>query len=1085
MNARSPTVQPTGMVTVVSANYVPAARVVCRSFAEFHPGARCFVVVVDRPLSSAVRSSEPFEAIDVADVGIPHFEDLLAQYTILEANTAVKPFVLRHLFERYGLERLVYLDPDILVLGAMDAVFEALDRASVVVTPHMRDPFRDDASPREVDVLRSGTYNLGFVALRRGPASSRLLDWWTKKTEHDCVIDFENGLFVDQKWMDLVPGYFGDCEILRHPGYNVAYWNLHERELALARNGRYVVDGEPLSFFHFSGFDPDHPAVLSKHQDRHHPADNPALLRLCREYGERLRTAGHRQARHATWGYARLRNGFPVSKLIRDVVRHCRKRGIPFPSVAETNAFCRFMMTPNPEVTGYDVSPFAHGILKLRKDVAAAYPGARGDAEDPGFLHWVRNSAHEVESRELFERFGSCLTRVNPFVRIKRIHARRPDLQKEFPDAFARLDGLEPFANWLRQHGMREEDLSESDVSAFAQAGRSGFSKVLEYYFSAPSVAVEFPFGLLPWANADFRAWMLEHGMRMAGISATDLEWFHERSKSIEPAELLLLSAVRGSFLRMESPIGATVLGWSNLCNTASTATPSRGAAVPQFPENPPNRIGALLQLEILHAQSAGSRGEKDAFRSTEAARRLADDVIRPVNARLTDEHRRRLLEPLEGFVPARGVNVAGHFHYAAGAGDAAHSLARSLDAAGIPHRDVTLPVNPSRMCAEESGPGVIPERFWTMHRPDFEASITVANADAMAAARAFLGPCWDRNRKHVASWVWETDRLPGRYASAAEGLDAIWTPSEFSAHGLRATLGDVVPVHVVPYAVPVQSAPPDPETLGVGLPEGRTLFGFFFDARSVVERKNPKAVLAAFKAAFRPDDRVALVLKVSHPNAARQEMAELERLAQGLPVIWLSDLRLDEFRQQALISRLDVYVSLHRSEGFGLVLAKAMALGKPVIATGYSGNLEFMDDSSAVLVEAREIVTDQSHGPYPRGTRWSEPDHEEAVLALRALHKDVERRRSIGERARASIQARLSPHVVGERVARLLGWHRNPDDARDPRRPAPIALARAHGESLRGDTPSAAPSREPSETSSEAGLDRKLDPEPRSWPAE
>jgi len=457
------------------------------------------------------------------------------------------------------------------------------------------------------------------------------------------------------------------------------------------------------------------------------------------------------------------------------------------------------------------------------------------------------------------------------------------------------------------------------------------------------------------------------------------------------------------------------------LCTWARDEAQARGASL-SLSDDIPSRVPVVAQLELVHAASLERDELSGSLRTRAGARRLADAVILPKGTLLADAQKERFDRALDAYAPSRGVNVAGHFHYAGGVGSAAESIVRALDAAGIQHHDVTLPVSPSRMSAPSDGTAVIPERFWTLQRPDYEVAITVANADVMPAARAYLGPCYDRGRKHVAYWVWETDRLPGHYVPAAESLDAIWTPSEYSAKALRATLGNSRPIEVVPYAMALAPAV-DPRPLPVVLPEKRTLFGFFFDARSVLERKNPLGLIRAFRKAFRPDDDVALVLKVNHAAEARREMAELERAAEGLPIFWLRDLRLDASQTRALIDRLDVYAALHRAEGFGLVLAEAMALGKPVIATRYSGNLEFMDDSCARLVDCRDVSTERSHGPYPRGTRWAEPDGDQAAEMMRALFKDADARKEIGARARARIERDLSPWVVGARVKSLLGW--------------------------------------------------------------
>jgi glycosyltransferase involved in cell wall biosynthesis len=1012
------------LVTIISANYLPFARVLCRSFAEHEPLVRRFVVIVDEGIDEVVTENEPFEVLHVRAIGIPDLDDFLAQYTVLEANTAVKPFVLRFLFERYGFERVVYLDPDIWVHSRLDAVWAALDKGSVVLTPHLRDAFRDEGKPAEIDILRSGTYNLGFIALRRSVATEQLLEWWTQKTQFDCVVDLESGLFVDQKWMDLVPGYCDGTVILRHPGYNVAYWNLHERELTFER-GRYGVGSEPLAFFHFSGYDPDRPDVLSKHQDRHDLRSMPVVRRLCDAYAERLLAEGYSVAKRRSYAFGTLANGIPVSRLIRKTVRHCRKQGIAFPPVHHADDFCRFLMTPNAEIAGADISPFSEYVLRQRHDVIRTHPRARADADDVGFLGWLQNSSHELEDEALYRRFSSCLIRVNPFARIRRVYERRSDLQAAFPDAFQTLPGLEPFGAWLTDHGRREEAFSLDEVEAFIESGRSGFTRVLDFYLTKPDVAREFPSGLLPWANAAFLEFLLQNGMRLARISATDIRWFQCRADCVEPSTLLLLTALRSHWLRSRLPLGATVAGWKDLCSWAAEAR-TAGSPSPSLPDDPPNRVSGVAQLEIIHAASLERERHSAALRTRVGARRLADAVLKSIAKVVTEAQQARLERAIETYTPSRGVNVAGHFHYSGGVGSAADSIARALDAVGIAHRDIALPVCPSRMSARNEGNELVPDRYWTLHRPDFEVAITVANADVMPAAHAYLGPCYDRGRRHVAYWVWETDRLPGRYASAAANVDTIWTPSEYSARALRATLGDSRPIEVLPYAISVAPAV-DPRPLPVALPEGRTLFGFFFDARSVIERKNPMAVLRAFRKAFRGDDPVALLLKVNHAAEAPHEMAELERAAEGLPVVWLRDVRQDESQVRILLGRLDVYVALHRAEGFGLVLAEAMSLGRPVIATRYSGNLEFMDDSCARLVDSREIATERSYGPYPRGTRWGEPDIDQAAEAMRALFRDADARATLGTRARARIEQDLSPWVVGARLEALLGWRSAP----------------------------------------------------------
>src|ERR687890_17674 len=188
---------------------------------------------------------------------------MAAIYDVLELSTAVKPWLLRHLLDGRGLERVAYLDPDIRVYDRLDEIERLTGEHGLVLIPHITSPLpRDGKRPSEADILISGTYNLGFISLEHGSATDGLLDWWSERLKTDCVVAPDAGYFVDQRWMDFVHGVMPDYFVLRDPSYNVAYWNLHGRELTYHK-GRYFVDGRPLRFFHFSGFDPDHRKRLS------------------------------------------------------------------------------------------------------------------------------------------------------------------------------------------------------------------------------------------------------------------------------------------------------------------------------------------------------------------------------------------------------------------------------------------------------------------------------------------------------------------------------------------------------------------------------------------------------------------------------------------------------------------------------------------------------------------------------------------------------------------------------------------------------------------------------------------------------
>ncbi|NBS47510.1 MAG: glycosyltransferase, partial [Betaproteobacteria bacterium] len=239
--------------TIVSNNYLHLARTLMQSVAQHHPEAKRYCVVVDADLgpAHALQAQGEFEVLALSQLGLPDGDDFLFQYTVLELNTAVKPWALAHLLAA-GHAQAFYIDPDIHLYGAMREVVDLLDGGhDVVLTPHLLSPMTDALHPSELDIRRAGTYNLGFCAMRDTPNVRNYLHWWQGKLRRDCTVEVDRGIFVDQSWMDLVPGMFERVAVLRHAGYNVAYWNLAQRRVTQDAEGGRRVNGVPLVFFHF------------------------------------------------------------------------------------------------------------------------------------------------------------------------------------------------------------------------------------------------------------------------------------------------------------------------------------------------------------------------------------------------------------------------------------------------------------------------------------------------------------------------------------------------------------------------------------------------------------------------------------------------------------------------------------------------------------------------------------------------------------------------------------------------------------------------------------------------------------------
>ncbi|MBC7414171.1 MAG: glycosyltransferase family 4 protein, partial [Herminiimonas sp.] len=252
---------------------------------------------------------------------LPFGDTFLFQYSILELNTAVKPWALQYLLDQ-GHEEVLYIDPDIYLYRPLADVTALLhEGAAIVLTPHLLAPTTDDLNPDDLAIRVAGTYNLGFCAIAERPSTRAFLAWWQSKLARNCVVEFASGIFVDQSWVDLVPAMFDDVAVLRHPGYNVAYWNLAQRDIT-GDVTHPLANGLPLMFFHFSGVDPQDPQLISKHQNRHRLNTVTPLVRdLFLGYCETVRNNGLAQYRAIPYGYASFSDGSAITQVQRTRLR--------------------------------------------------------------------------------------------------------------------------------------------------------------------------------------------------------------------------------------------------------------------------------------------------------------------------------------------------------------------------------------------------------------------------------------------------------------------------------------------------------------------------------------------------------------------------------------------------------------------------------------------------------------------------------------------------------------------------------------------------------------------------------------------
>lgn len=314
--------------TVCSGNHLARARAFFETVAQHEPDALRVLLLTDEP-TAADLLTEAFKVIPARDIGIPNYNHLAFKYAVYEFNTAVKPFFFQYLFERdETVDRVVFFDPDMLLYAPLDELWMLLEQHTVVLTPHILTPIEDDKKQNEIDLLGAGVYNLGFFAIARRGDWLDVLQYWQRRLYTQCRIERDMSLFVDQKWAMMFPCLFEDVYIWKHPGANVAYWNLHERQIV----GK-TVNGKPLLCYHFSGYDPSAPDVLSKHQDRFTLENvTPDTRALFADYLARLLRHGDEAYRKRPYAYATFDDGTAIVSTHRRAMLHYDPFGLRYPN---------------------------------------------------------------------------------------------------------------------------------------------------------------------------------------------------------------------------------------------------------------------------------------------------------------------------------------------------------------------------------------------------------------------------------------------------------------------------------------------------------------------------------------------------------------------------------------------------------------------------------------------------------------------------------------------------------------------------------------------------------------------------------
>ena len=838
--------------TIISKNYISYARVLMKSFLKFHSDFDCFVLLVDKIQDYFDPSKEAFTTIELEQLQIPDRETFAFKYTIMELNTAAKPFFFEYLFKEYQYDKVIYFDPDILILRELSHLIEILGTYSVILTPHLTSPIPDDGKQiSEIDILKAGCYNLGFIGLANYWRTRGFLKWWQDRLLKYCFSAPEVGLFVDQKWIDLVPPMYEDVYILKHPGYNTAYWNLHERKIDLSHDD-YDVNSKPLFFYHFSGIDIYHLDSISKYQNRYRLDDIENLRGLFEKYKELLKDQGYWNSKDWPYFYGFFDNGAKIQDIVRQIYGSLGEKtksfGDPY-TTSDERSFFRWLNAPFNRHSR--VTNLLYYIYSARIDLQKAFSEIEGEGENR-LIGWALSSLpREYGLEEIF---------LDPLRKDIRIEPNPANVQLTMP--MNRLESL------LWKYGMR-------------------YASIIKR---------------MPWV------------------------------KEIAQKEYLRLYRKRTVYRN-----GQAVLHRQNQLGASEFRKETMSMV-------PPNEIG---------------------------------------------------------------VNVAGYLDTESGVGEAGRGMIRSLEKASV--RFALNNIEQQWLRRNDK----TYTNFSTENT--YKINLLHVNADQVPNVFVQLGENYFNGKYNVGYWFWELSNFPRKWDGSFRYFNEIWVASDF----LLDALSQVSPVPVVKIPISIGfEARGLLDRKALGIPERSFVFLNIFDFQSFAERKNPFALIEAFRRFYHDfsSREGLLLLKMTNTAADPVLLGEIKAKMSGLP-IRIIDTYFDKNDIYDLLLLSDCYVSLHRSEGFGLPLAEAMYLRKPVIATGYSGNMDFMNINNSFLVKYSLIEIKKDVGPYEKGNVWADPDILHAAELMRCVYENRESAQEMGARASEDIKNLLDPVALGKRI--------------------------------------------------------------------
>jgi glycosyltransferase involved in cell wall biosynthesis len=1032
-------------VTVCTANHVPFTRALVESIRRHHGAVPVVVNVVDAPTRDSV-SIEGAIVLTGRDTFGPDLEYPSLKFNASELCCAAKAQMIDYLLRHSPARRFVYIDSDLYLFAPVDAMIARLDDADFVVTPHTIAPFPTPEKfwekPSLGDLANAGIFNAGMFAMRRSEESQKFITTWKWLVVAPGAFVMSQGGQAEQHSFNWVPCFTDSIAVLRDTAYNVAYWNLHDRSLRYegieGGEERWTVDGKPLVAFHFSGFSPAKPWQLSKHDNRYGFYIVPAVARLRDFYLKRL-DANDRGELAKPYRFGAFPSGIVIDQFMREVFREHEVflRADVSPWSPEGEAYyARSLLSPIPYSGSlapilikmiYDLRPDLRALGDISLDprplvnwmlTGGVYEGAGHEKlfdlhrpvvpmhngavlmsalrqKWPRLFEGLASPVH-ADRREFSARLQAVAPHEAQIVRdgameysittligsIRHFVSQRPDLTAAFPDLL--FDDAPALVAWLRDKRMVEHFLPEEAIDLFeSRSGGRPLARIFSYVSRTWPLMEMWPLAFMGEGSADMGRHLLSGLRHTIEFDLADIELF---------VWIMETKPWAGLPLTLELPIHTT-----------------------RHPSSRSRRGQNEILERLLH------RDRKFAIALDQYRQQYppVNDPAPPSRRTTSDISVFSLIDnppkprpPLKRIAP--GANVFGYHRSDIGLGQMTRGLVEALGTIGW---STSQPVLGNIRMDNDLKPDDFIRKYDVakgtnifISYPHMHDSLLRSTPDEVI-----------EGHRNIVYLAWEQRDGTHYWKDVYAEYDQVWALSDFAAESLTNVLERTV--HSVPCIVDTSLFPPPSTKELHGVDPKLYTFLFIFDANSSTERKNPEAVVDAFREAFRADDRVRLIIKASSADRMGNR-ARLQKLRNAIGSDPKIEVRTEDLSRNdlyGLVSACDSYVSLHRGEGFGYTCAEAMVYGKPVIATGYSGNMQFMNETNSYPVRYAEVVANVQEGPFQRGSVWAEPDVAHAAELMRRVYEHRDEAAARGERGRVTIETTLSPAAVGRRVRALL----------------------------------------------------------------